>query len=98
MVEMRNAQAFQIQLGIEHNVFGKINFEQRVILRPENVKRQRVATLLNGVNNSFKLSKHGLPEQCAAQVVDLPIDNVGAHLRIVRCVEQVMGEQFLVKC
>src|SRR4029453_2126333 len=74
MVEMRNTQAFQIQVGIEHEVFDKISFEKRVILRPENVKRQRVAALLNGVNSFLKLSKHGLPEKHAPQVVDFPVD------------------------
>src|SRR4029077_1888299 len=98
MIEMRNTQAFKIELGIEHEVFCKVSFEQRVIFRFKEIKRQRVAAFLNGVNNLLELSKHGLPVKCAPQVVDLPVNDVGAHLRVVRCFEQVMGEQFLVKC
>src|SRR4029453_9223628 len=97
MVEMRNTQTFQIQLGIEHKIFSEIRFEKLVILRPESVERQRVAALFDGVNNFLKLSKHGLPEKCTPEVVNLPVDNVGAHLRIARCFEQMVGEKFLIE-
>ena len=40
---------------------------------------------------------HGLPEKRAPQIVDLPVDNVGAHLRIARRFEQMIGEEFLVE-
>src|SRR5437588_6394315 len=98
MVEMRNTQAFQIQLGIEDEIFGKVRFEELVILRPENVERQRVAALFDRVDDFLKLSKHGLPEKSASQVVDLPVDDVGTHLRIARCFQQMIGEKLLVKC
>src|SRR6266545_927496 len=94
---MRNTQAFQIQLGIEHEVFGKISFQKLVILRFENVKRQRVATFFDGVNDPLKLSKHCLPEKCAPEIIDLPVDDVSAHLRIARRFEQMLGEEFLIE-
>ena len=95
--EMRNPQAFQIQLGIQHKVFGKISFEKPAISRPEDIKRERVTAFFDSVNNFLELSKHGLPEKRAPQIVDLPVDNVGAHLRIARRFEQMIGEEFLVE-
>ena len=55
---MRNAEAFQIKLGIEDEIFSKISFEQLVIFRFENVECQRIAAFLDGVNDSFEFGKH----------------------------------------
>src|SRR5262245_63196769 len=97
MIEMRDAEAFQIELGIEHEIFSKISFEQLVIFRFENVERQRIAAFLDGVNNSFKFGKHGLSEQGAAQVVDLAVDDISPHLWIIRSLKKMMRQQFLVE-
>src|SRR5882762_10984459 len=94
---MRNTEAFQIQLGIQHKVFSKISSEKPAILRPEDVKCERVAALFNGVDDFLKLSKHGLPEKRAPEIVDLPVDDVGAHLRIASRFEQMIGEKFLIE-
>ena len=51
----------------------------------------------NGVDDFLKLSKHGLPEKRAPQIVDLPVDDVGAHLRIASRFEQMIGEKFLAE-
>ena len=45
----------------------------------------------------LELGEHRLPEERAADVVDLPVDDVGAHLRIVGLLEQMMREQLFVK-
>src|SRR5213596_2008358 len=66
MIEMRDAQAFKINLGINDEVFGKIGFEELVVFRFKNVQRQRVAAILDGVDDFFELSKHGLPKQRTA--------------------------------
>ena len=97
MVKMRNPQAFQIQLRIEDEIFGEIGLQQLVVFRLENVERQRVAALLDGVNNFFEFSKHCLPEQRAAQFIDLPVHDVSAHLRIGCCLQQMMREQLFVE-
>ena len=68
---MRDAEAFQIELGIEHEIFSKIGFEQLVIFRFENVERQRVAAFLDRVDDFLELGKHGLPEKRAAHIIDL---------------------------
>src|ERR1700730_11668260 len=95
---MRDTQAFQIKLPIKHEIFSKIDFEKFVILRFKNIERQRISAFLNGMSDFFKLSKHGLPEERAAQVVDLPVNDISPHLRIARCLEQMMREQFFIKC
>ena len=97
MIEMRDAQAFQIKLGIEHEVLAEVGFEQLVIFRFENVERQRIAAFLDGVDDFFELSEHRLPEERAAHIVDLAVDDVGPHLRIARGSKQMMREQFLVE-
>ena len=97
MIEMRDAQAFKVKLGINDKVFGKIGFEKLVVFRFENVQRQRVAAFLEGVDDFFELSKHGLPEQRAAQIIDLAVDDISPHFRITRDLEQMMREQFLVE-
>jgi hypothetical protein len=68
-----------------------------VIFRFENVERQRIAALLDAVNDSFEFGKHGLSEQGAAQIIDFAVDDVSPHLRIVRSAKQVMRQQFLIE-
>ena len=36
------------------------------------------------MNHFFEFCEHRLPEKRAANVVDLPVDNVSAHFRIAR--------------
>ena len=95
---MRNAKAFQIELRIENKILREVDLEKFAVLRLENVERKRVAAFLNRVDDLFKLGEHCLPKQRAAKIVDLPVDDISAHLRIVRLLEQMMGEQFFVKC
>src|SRR4029077_20115089 len=97
MIEMRDAEAFQIKLGIKHEIFSKINFEQFMIFRFENVERQRIAVFLDGVNNFFEFGKHGLSEQRAEQIIDLAVDSVSPHFQIFRSPKQMMRQQFLVE-
>src|SRR4030095_17229127 len=94
---MRDAQARQIKLGLEHEILSKIGFEELAILRFENIERQRVAAFLDGMDNFFKLSEHGLTEKCAAEIVDLPIDDVRPHLRIARLLEHMLREQLFIE-
>src|SRR4029453_9301942 len=95
---MRDAQAFESELGIEHEILSKIGFEELVILRFENIERKRVAAFLDRMNDFLEFSKHRLPEKRAAQMGDLPVDDVSPHLRIARLLEQMMGEQLFVEC
>ena len=68
-----------------------------MILRFETVQGQRVAVFLNFVNDLFELGEHGLPEERAANVVDLPINDVSAHFGIARLLEQMMSQQLLIE-
>ncbi len=94
---MWDAQTFKIELWIEDDVFAEIGLQQGTIFRLENVERQRVIAFFNRVNDFFKLGKHRLPKERASNVVDLPIDQVGAHFWIACLLEQMMGEQLFVK-
>ena len=94
-VEMRDAQAFQIEFGIEHELGAEISLEQRAIFALENVERQRFAAFLDRMDDLLKLGEHRLPEDRAANVIDLPVDDVGAHLRVGRLLEQDDGSAVL---
>src|SRR6266446_8953316 len=95
---MRNAQAFQIKLRIENEIFREVALEKFAILRFENVERERVAAFLDRVDDLLKLGKHRLPKERAAKIVDLSIDDKSAHLRIACLLEEMMGEQLFVEC
>src|SRR4030095_16871859 len=97
IVKMRDAQAFEIELGIEHNAGPKVGCEQLAILVLENLERQRGAAFLERMNDFLEFRKHCLPEESTANVVDLTVDNVGAHLRIVRLLEEIVRQQLFVK-
>src|SRR5437660_11327730 len=94
---MRDAQTFEIERRIEREIVREISREQIVILRLKTVEGQRVAAFFDGVNDFLELSEHRLSKKRAANVVDLPIDDVSAHFRIAGLLEEMMGEQFLVK-
>src|SRR5437016_8576632 len=94
---MRDTQAFEIELGIEHKILGEIDFEEFVIFRFEDCQRQRIATFLDGMNEFFEFGKHGLPKKSAAEIVNLPVDDVSTHLRIRGCLKQMMCKQFFVE-
>ena len=49
------------------------------------------------MNDFFELSEHRLPKNRAANVVDLSINDVSAHLWIARLFEQMMREQLFVE-
>ena len=68
-----------------------------MIFRFENIERKRVAAFLDGMNDFLEFGEHRLPEKRAAQIVDLSIDDISAHLRIARLLEQMMREQLFVK-
>src|ERR1700704_2817369 len=97
MVKMRDPQAFQIELGIEHEIFTEICLQQFVILGFKYIEGKRTSVFFDGVDGALELGKHGLAKECSPKIVDLTVDNIGAHLRIVRLFQQIMSEQFLVE-
>ena len=49
------------------------------------------------MNQFLELGEHGLTIKRPANVIDLPVDDVGAHFRVARLLQQEMGEKFFVK-
>ena len=49
------------------------------------------------MNDFLELGEHRLPEEGAADVVDLAVDDVGAHLFVARLLQEVMGQELFVK-
>src|SRR5437773_5897975 len=94
---MRDTQALEIELGIEYHLRTEIGLEQPAIFVFKNIEGERIASLLNRVNVFFELGEHRLPEERAADVVDLAIDDVGAHFRVVSLREEMVREQPLVE-
>ena len=62
----------------------EISLEERAVFGFENIERQGVAAFLDRVDDLLELGEHRLPEERAADVVDLPVDDVGAHLLVGR--------------
>ena len=58
----------------------KYALKQLAVFAFESVERQGVARFLDRVDDLFEFGKHGLPKERAADVVDLPVDDVGPHL------------------
>src|SRR5262245_30444062 len=94
---MRNPQAFQVDLRIERKILREVSFEQFAIFGFKNVEGQPRAAFFDRVNNLFELREHSLPEERAANVVDLPIDNIGPHFWVARLFEQKMGQQLFIE-
>src|SRR4051812_18567899 len=97
VIKMRDSEALQIEFRIEHDARPEVNLEKAAILLFEDVERQGVAAFFDGVNDFLELGEHRLAEKRAPDVVDLAIDNVGPHLLVGGLVEEMMGEQFLIK-
>ncbi len=96
-VEVRDSQAFQIQLRVKHNARPEISVEQLAIFAFEDIQGERIAPFLDRVNDFLELGEHRLAKKCAANVVDLAIDDVGPHLRIARLLEEMMSKELFVK-
>src|SRR5262249_4226679 len=94
---MRNSQTLQIEFRIQHHPRAEISLEQVAILALENLQRKRVSTFLDRMNDLLEFGEHGLPKKCSANVIDLSIDDVGAHFWIRGLFEKMMSEQFFVK-
>src|SRR2546421_12614802 len=94
---MRDAQAFELKLGIDCNGIAKISLEQFAILVLKNIERKRIATFFDGMGDFFEFGEHRLPEERRADIVDLTINDVGSHFWIARLFEQKMGQQLFVE-
>src|SRR4029077_17456093 len=92
MVEMRNAQTLEIKFPIKNEIFREVSLEQLAIFHLEHVECERLSAFFDGVNDAFELSKHRLPKKSTANVIDLPVNDIGAHFRIGSLLEQMMGE------
>ena len=68
-----------------------------MIFRLENVEGERVAAFLDRVNDFLELGEQRLSKKGAANVVDLAVDDVGAHFFVGGFFEKMMGEQLFVK-
>jgi hypothetical protein len=94
---MRDAQAFQIELRIKHDTIPEIGLKQHTVFRFENVEGQGVAAFFDRMNDLLELGEHRLAEQGAANVVDLAVDDVGAHFSVFGLLEKMMRQQLLVE-
>ena len=94
---MRDAQALQLQLRVDGEARAEVVVEQLAIGGAECIQRERLAGLLHLVGDFLELGEHGLPVDRAADVVDLAVDQIGAHLGVAGLLEQMMGEELLVE-
>ncbi len=96
-VEMRDAQALEVELRIEGEVRTEVGDEEFAVDLGQGVEGERFAGFLALVDDFFELGEHGLPVNRAAQVVDLAVEQIRFHLRIRGLAEQMVGEELLVE-
>ena len=94
---MRDAQALEVELRIKDEVRTEVGHEQPVVNGGQRVEGQGLPGFLPLMDDLFELGEHGLPVDRAPQVVDLAVEEVGAHLRVIGLLEQMMGQEFLVE-
>ena len=94
---MRDAQALQFQKFIDHDSGTEVGIEKSSVDHAEALECQGRSGLLLGMDRLFEFGKHRLPEEGAAQIVNLAIDQVGLHRAICRFSEKMLGEQDLIE-
>ena len=76
---MRDSKALDAEFVVYHESGTEVSVEKVSIDSPEHVERQRAAVFLDFVHLFLKLSEHRLAKQDLADVLDLPVDQVGSH-------------------
>ena len=73
-IEMRDAEAFDFQLRIDGEIRPEVRFQQLAVFALEAIDRQRLARFGQRVRDLLELGEHRLPQDRAADGVDLAID------------------------
>src|SRR6266481_2050980 len=94
---MRNSQAFKIELVVDCKARAKIGVQKASVNIFENLKSERAAVFLDFVDLFFEFGKHGLTKKGLPDILDLAIDEIGAHLHFVGVFEEKVGQEFFVK-
>src|SRR5215470_5865090 len=94
---MRNSQAFKIELIVKYKARTEIGVQQASVNIFENLESERAAIFLDFVDLFFEFSKHGLTKKGLADILDLAVDKIGAHLRLLGVFEEIMGQELLIE-
>ena len=94
---MGDAQALQLELGIDHDTLAEVGVEQPPVHRPEALQGQGGPGFLRLVRELFKLREHRLPEERSPEVIHLTVDQVGAHRAVLRLGEKMLCQEDLVE-
>ena len=60
---MRDAQALELELGVDREVRAEVGVEQAAIGLAEGVERERLAGFLHRVDELLELGEHRLPDR-----------------------------------
>src|SRR5262245_32805680 len=94
---MRNAKAFQFKLFVDDKVGTEIQIEQFAVFRFDAIDGEWLAGLDERMRNLLKLGKHRLANDCAANGIDLAIDEVRPLLSSLAALHHVTAQQLFVE-
>src|SRR6516162_641747 len=94
---MRNSQAFKIQLAVDYKARTEIGVQKASVNIFETFKSERATILLDFVDLFFEFGEHGLTKKGLPNILDLAINEIGAHLYYAGLVEEIVGQEFFVE-
>src|SRR5258708_32282432 len=95
---MRDSEALDAEFVVYHESGPEVGVEEVSIYPSEHVKRNRSTVFLNFVHLFLKLAKHRLAKQDLADVLDLPVDEVSPHQRLLGSIQKVVRKKLFIKC
>ena len=95
---MGDAQVLQSQFFIQNHPVAEVGFEQIRVGGGKGIQCKGLVVSGKTVDDLLELGKHGLPEKGAPDIVDLPVQDIGLHLWVVRIFfQQVVSQKGFVE-
>jgi hypothetical protein len=95
---MRDSEALDAEFVVYYESGPEIGVEKVSVHPSKNIKRQWSTIFLNFVHLFLKLGKHRLAKEDLADVLDLPVDEVSPHQRLLGSVQKMVRKELFVKC
>src|SRR5512145_1864471 len=82
-IKMRYPEGFKRKFIINHHRFTEVCVQQPEVLHADHVKCERLITLHNFMGALLELGEHSLPVEGCPYVVNLPVEDVQGHSRVI---------------
>src|SRR5258708_20858287 len=94
---MRDSEAIDAEFVVHYESGPEIGVEKVSVPPSKNIKRQWSTIFLNFVHLFLKLGKHRLAKEDLADVLDLRVDEVSRHQRLLGSVQKMVRKELFVK-